>query len=211
MGQMFSRLANDRGEPAVIPGFLRPIDTKAIAKELQLSEKGTERGKEDLPRSDEHIWDAVEQTIGQKIESEWSWQGDALIKTLRAYADRLIGFSVSAIRLCGIDAPEQRCSGYAEARAALRTIVEGKAVRCIQVGEGTPCDGRSKPTNRERVVAQCFVEGTDIAAGLVKQGLVCDWRRFSGGYYSRDGKGRQCPNNHRATCTAVLAPDKDGR
>jgi micrococcal nuclease len=121
------------------------------------------------------------------------------------------GGKCTRIRLCGIDAPEQRCSGYAEARATLRGIVEGKAIRCVQVGEGTPCDGRSKPTNRERVVAQCFVEGADIAAALVKQGLVCDWRRFSGGYYSRDGKGRQCPNNHRATCTAVLAPDKDGR
>jgi micrococcal nuclease len=111
------------------------------------------------------------------------------------------------IRLCGIDAPEQRCPGYVEARAALRGIAEGKAVRCIQVGEGTPCDGRSKLTNRERIIAQCFVEDPDIAGVLVKQGLVCDWRKFSGGYYSHDGKGRQCPNNHRATCTAVLAPD----
>jgi hypothetical protein len=123
MGQMFSRLANDRGEPAVIPGFLRPIDTKAIAKELQLSEKGAERGKEDLPRSDEHIWDAVEQTIVQKIESEWSWQGDALIKTLRAYADRLIGFSVSAklaeLRLIAQDTRARFVNASVQAEAEL--------------------------------------------------------------------------------------------
>jgi hypothetical protein len=25
-------------------------------------------------------------------------------------------------------------------------MVEGKEVRCIQVGGGTPCDGRSRPT-----------------------------------------------------------------
>ncbi len=36
-------------------------------------------------------------------------------------------------------------------------MVEGKEVRCIQVGGGTPCDGRSRPTNRDRIVAQCFV------------------------------------------------------
>ena len=40
--------------------------------------------------------DAVEQSIIQKIHSEWTWQGDALIRILRAYADRLVGFSVSA-------------------------------------------------------------------------------------------------------------------
>jgi endonuclease YncB( thermonuclease family) len=114
------------------------------------------------------------------------------------------------IRLCGIDAPEQRCSGYAEARAALRGIAEGKEARCIPVGDGTPCDGKSKPTNRERIVAQCFVEGTDVAGALVTQGLVCDWRRFSGGYYSTGGKGRECPRNHRSICAAVLPPAKSG-
>src|SRR6266540_28802 len=52
--------------------------------------------------------------------------------------------SCTRIRLCGIDAPEQGCPGYAEARAALRVLVEGKRVRCIQVGAGTVCDGRSR-------------------------------------------------------------------
>jgi endonuclease YncB( thermonuclease family) len=85
----------------------------------------------------------------------------------------------------------------------LRVLVEGKRVRCIQVGEGTPCDGKSKPTNRGRVVAQCFIGNTDIAAFLVERGLVCDWKRFSGGHYSRGGKGHVCPPNHRRTCTAV--------
>jgi hypothetical protein len=36
------------------------------------------------------VWDEIEQTIIQKIESEWTWQGDALIKLLRAYANRLL-------------------------------------------------------------------------------------------------------------------------
>lgn len=108
------------------------------------------------------------------------------------------------IRLCGIDAPEVECGrSYDVAREALRALVEGKRVRCIQVGGGTPCDGRSKPTNRGRIVAQCFVDNTDIAAALVERGVVCDWARFSDGHYSRSGKGRLCPPNHRRTCTAV--------
>jgi endonuclease YncB( thermonuclease family) len=107
------------------------------------------------------------------------------------------------IRLCGIDAPERTCPGYGAAREGLRAVAEGKQARCIQVGSGTPCDGKSKPTSYNRIVAQCFVDGTDVAGSLVERGLACDWERFSGGYYSRGGKGRLCPPNHRGNCTAV--------
>ena len=107
------------------------------------------------------------------------------------------------IRLCGIDAPEAECPGHSEAHAALRALVEGKNIRCIQVGGGTVCDGRSKPRIGHRIVAQCFLDGVDVAARLVEIGLACDWTKFSGGYYSRSGKGRACPHIHRATCAAV--------
>lgn len=70
-------------------------------------------------------------------------------------------------------------------RVALETLIGGKRVRCVQVGSGTVCDHRSKPTNQGRVVAQCFVDGRDVAAILVEAGLACDWARFSGGHYSR--------------------------
>jgi len=79
------------------------------------------------------------------------------------------------IRICGIDAPEKGEPGYHESAEALRKLVEGKAVRCVQVGSGTPCDGRSKPTNHDRIVAQCFVDGADIAvpfASLIKSALI---------------------------------------
>ena len=115
--------------------------------------------------------------------------------------------SCTRIRLCGIDAPERECPGYIEAGTALRALVEGKRVRCVQVGDGTPCDGRSKPTNRDRAVAQCFIDGSDVAGSLVERGLACDWQRFSGGYYSRSGKGRACPPNHRRNCAAVTTKD----
>jgi micrococcal nuclease len=116
------------------------------------------------------------------------------------------GGSCRRIRLCGIDAPEQKCPGYSAARAALRALVEGKQARCIQVGAGTPCDGRSPPKNGDRVIAQCFVDGKDVAGSLVERALACDWGRFSGGHYSRNGKGRLCPPDHRRSCMA-LSPD----
>jgi hypothetical protein len=62
------------------------------------------------------------------------------------------------VRICGIDAPERGQAGYGQAAGVLSSTIEGKTVHCLQVGEGTVCDGRSRPTSR-------------------------DWPRFSGGRY----------------------------
>lgn len=64
---------------------------------------------------------------------------------------------LTRIRFCGVDSPERRQRGYGEASKALGSLIGGKDVRCIQVGGGTPCDGRSKPISRDRVVAQCVI------------------------------------------------------
>src|SRR6266568_271759 len=85
----------DRPAP-VVPGFLRPIDTDALARELNLLAMAADRGASDLPRTDESALDGVEQKIIQRVESVWAWQGDELIKQLRAYASRLTGYSVQA-------------------------------------------------------------------------------------------------------------------
>jgi endonuclease YncB( thermonuclease family) len=87
------------------------------------------------------------------------------------------------IRLCGVDSPERGQAGYREATTVLQAMIGGKPVRCIQVGSGTPCDGRSKPRNHNRVVAQCFIDHHDIATEMVKARYACDWPRFSGGHY----------------------------
>ena len=97
------------------------------------------------------------------------------------------------IRICGIDAPERGELGYQESGAALMGLMKGKTVRCVQVGNNTPCDNRSKPIKRDRIVAQCFVDGVDIAVPLVAQGHACDWPKFSGGAYSQGENGEACP------------------
>src|ERR1700731_5248124 len=87
------------------------------------------------------------------------------------------------VRICGIDAPERGQPGYGQAAGVLATMIEGKTVHCLQVGEGTVCDGGSKPKNRDRIVAQCFLDKLDIAGEMAKSGTACDWPKFSGGHY----------------------------
>ena len=88
-------------------------------------------------------------------------------------------------RLCGIDAPEHGQPGSREAADHLRKLIRGKTINCRPVGEGTPCDGRSKRKSHDRIVAQCFVDSRDIAAEMVRSGHAKDWPKFSGGHYAR--------------------------
>ena len=92
------------------------------------------------------------------------------------------------IRICGIDAPEIGVKGSSQATAALAGLLRGRTVQCIQVGKGTVCDGRSRPINRDRIVAQCFVGTKDVARELVKGRFVCEWVKFTGGAY----QGNSC-------------------
>lgn len=101
--------------------------------------------------------------------------------------DMRVGSASLRIRFCGIDSPERGHTGYRRARAALTALISEKIVRCVQVGSGTtPCEGRSKPKNRNRIVAQCFLENVDIAAEMVRSRNACDWPKFSGGHYRLD-------------------------
>ena len=88
------------------------------------------------------------------------------------------------VRLCGIDAPELGRPGGPEARDHLRASAQGQQAHCLPVGEGTPCDGRSRPRNGKRVVAQCHVGGADLAAAQVSSGHARDWPKYSGGFYA---------------------------
>ncbi len=103
------------------------------------------------------------------------------------------GNDCERIRLCGIDAPERGDPGSVAATEALRSMTRDQIVTCVPVGEGTVCNGRSRRRNGNRLVAQCFVGGKDIAAELVRQGLACDWVSFSGGHYGRVSGGAPCP------------------
>lgn len=96
------------------------------------------------------------------------------------------GSGTVRVRVCGIDAPERGQPGYGQAAGVLSNMIEGKTIHCLQVGEGTVCDGRSKPMSRDRIVAQCFLGHLDIAEAMVKSRTACDWPKFSGGRYRID-------------------------
>jgi hypothetical protein len=83
-------------KPITLPGFLRPIDTAAIARQLNLEATAKKRGRSDIPPSAASTPDAIEQQIIQKIESEWTWQGGELINNLRAYKQRLASYEVAS-------------------------------------------------------------------------------------------------------------------
>lgn len=118
-----------------------------------------------------------------------------LLFSSTAYAEPIIGpvskyrdgdtflIGNQPIRLCGIDAPERDTHAGRQATAYLKRLTQGKALRCVPVNEGTVCDGRSKRTSYDRIVAQCFVQGRDLAEMLVRDRHACDWPRFSGGAY----------------------------
>jgi micrococcal nuclease len=109
-------------------------------------------------------------------------------------------------RVCGINPPERGEPGYTESKTALATIVNGKPVRCVLVGGGTPCDGKSKPVSSDRFVAQCFAQASDIATTMVEQGFACDRIKFfSGGHYSQGGNGNSCVARMR-TCALPVSP-----
>lgn len=96
------------------------------------------------------------------------------------------------IRLCGIDAPEIELTEGLRARAALTDLIDDQVLTCVPVGEGTVCDGRSRPTSHDRTVAQCFLGDADIAEAMVSSGHACDWVRYSGGHYSRGLSAAAC-------------------
>lgn len=75
-------------------GFLKPIDTARIARESKLEQMGCESGRRELPSTDATQLDATEQKVIQHGESEWRWHGGELINHLRAYATRLVGYSI---------------------------------------------------------------------------------------------------------------------
>lgn len=95
--QTFRRLTEAiRGDDGrgLVQGYLRPIDTDAIARKFRLDAEGSERGSREQPASDSDALDSVEQSIVQNLESEWTFHGSELLNNLRAYNSRLIAVSV---------------------------------------------------------------------------------------------------------------------
>ena len=78
------------------------------------------------------------------------------------------------VRLCGLAAAPSRLPSTRMPRGqppkTLKDLTQHKTVVCKRVGNGTPCDGRMPVVDFGHVVAQCFVDGVDIASSLICYG-----------------------------------------
>lgn len=83
------------------------------------------------------------------------------------------------IRIWGIQAPERSDPGGPASTRALAALTTGRTVECRR-----PPSGQVRDRYR-RLVAQCFANGRDVAADMVRQGQAKDWPRYSHGYYAR--------------------------
>jgi len=90
------------------------------------------------------------------------------------------------VRLDGIDAPEHGEPFYWEARRGLAFQLQGKDIQTLNC--------HTDKTGK-RQACKVLVDGRDIQAELVKQGLAWDWPKYSKGRYAsqenqaKDGKG----------------------
>jgi len=109
--------------------------------------------------------------------------------------------SIISIRLCGVHSPERSEPNYRPARRLLSEKIEKREIRCVRVGEGTVCDDRSKPTNKGKVIAQCFIGDDDVTTIMIRARMACDWPKFSGGHYQKVGVPDVCvqPNELQIT------------
>jgi hypothetical protein len=124
-------------------------------------------------------------------EHERAGQGDAAAAKpavtfngkldIRTLADLRVGGR--KVLLCGV-AFSRPASMEPFMRERARRAFQGTEVACVQVGGGTPCDGRAAPSFNGAIVAQCHMkDGSDLAARLADSGFVCDAPEQSGGAY----------------------------
>ncbi len=70
---------------------------------------------------------------------------------------------VTSVRLCGIDAPELPTGPGRQAKAALRVLIGGQAVR-LEFAEARKRD------NFGRLLCKVYVGDTDVGAEMIRQG-----------------------------------------
>lgn len=78
------------------------------------------------------------------------------------------------IRLNGVSAPEMNEPLGPQSKAFMTDLVMGKRVRCELNGEKT----------HDRFVGVCYLDGKDIGATVIANGLALDCPRFSGRRYA---------------------------
>lgn len=79
------------------------------------------------------------------------------------------------IRLNGVSAPELDEALGVQSKQFMTELVMGKQVRCELTGE----------KSYDREIGVCYLDGEDIGAKVIVQGLALDCPRFSSGRYAQ--------------------------
>lgn len=89
------------------------------------------------------------------------------------------------VRLWGLHAPEEGEPGYLEAKGFMERLVGSQALRCELTGRMT----------WDRFEGSCYLNGQDIVAALIREGLGRDCPRHSNGRYRalETNAGRKLP------------------
>jgi endonuclease YncB( thermonuclease family) len=102
-----------------------------------------------------------------KFDGIVSWVADGDTFKLATYAQR--------IRIWGIDAPEMNIVAGRDAQVFVERLIKGKFLTC-----------RKKDADRYgRIVAQCFIQGQDVAKFLLQNDHAVEYCRYSRGYYGK--------------------------
>ncbi|MEI8699551.1 hypothetical protein [Mesorhizobium sp. ISC15] len=87
------------------------------------------------------------------------------------------------IVLCGVAFTKPQ-SMRAMVTEAARRDYQGLALTCKPVGTGTPCDGNVASKFGDAIVVQCLTsDGTDLAAKLAENGILCGQPAQAGPIY----------------------------
>ena len=100
--------------------------------------------------------------------------GDLIGPVERVVDGDTIVVAGQSIRIWGVDAPERFTDEGKQATAFMNEILAGQSVYCRDTGT----------RSWNRIVAQCWVLGSDIARSLVDEGHAVDAPKYSGGYYA---------------------------
>lgn len=134
-----------------------------------------------IHKSARHLFAAATMAISFAIPAN---AGDAII-----IDGDTIRISDTTYRLHGIDTPEpgQKCKGarkdWACGNAATKRLVE------LTEGKQVTCDNRGTD-EYSRVLAVCFVDGADLNAVMVREGLAWAFVRYSDDYAGEESAAR---------------------
>lgn len=122
-------------------------------------------------------------TLTTAMLISWSASSEEITGLARAIDGGSLVVGRNYVRLCGVGDPKTGGVGFRRDSKVLADLVAEKTVRCIPLGEGTPCDGIARGGTFKRQIAQCFVGEKDLAAELIRSGEACAFVSESGTAY----------------------------